>query len=72
MDGFVNFIYGGYDYPEHFPSPVTYIIVILDTLWMLFIFYFFILDTQRTEFPKNSSTFQINCFLPKLRESYGA
>ena len=38
---------------------VTCIIVILDTLWMLFMF---VGDTQRNQFPKNLDTFKIDLF----------
>ena len=44
----------------------NYIIMILDTLWMLFFW-----DTQWNEFPINLGTFKIDYFMPKLLESYG-
>ena len=46
---------------------VTCVIVILDTVWMLFLFFW---TLNKNKFPKNLDTFKINYFLPKLLESY--
>ena len=50
------------------PVNATCIIVILGTLWMLFPLYW---TLNQNNFPINLGTLRINCFLPKLLESYG-
>ena len=66
MDDFPNFIYGGYNYPKHFPKPFHLHYYDLRYSMNFMIFYL-----HSNKFISHKFRhLEINCFLPKLLESY--